>query len=79
MMNDYDKLVRELTEIFSNLYFESVTNLEVVIKDEVMLMFSWKCLQHYSWARSHLIKKYILLMLSNSQCRTYQQELESSS
>lgn len=38
-MKDYHKLVRELTEIFSNLYLKSVTNLEVGIKDEVMLMF----------------------------------------
>lgn len=37
MMNDYEESVREVTEIFSNLYFKSVTNLEVVIKDEVML------------------------------------------
>lgn len=36
-MNDYEESVREVTEIFSNLYFKSVTNLEVVIKDEVML------------------------------------------
>jgi len=39
MMNDHNEPVRELTEVFSNLYFKSATNIEVVIKDEVMLMF----------------------------------------